>query len=628
MRSLFILSLSLVLSPGVIAFGAEPRDHWAFQPVKRPAVPVVKNTRWARTAIDAFILAKLDAAGLAPNEPADKATLLRRATFDLIGLPPTPQELHDFLADDSPDAFAKVVDRLLASPHYGERWARHWLDTARYADTPGIASRNNQFLFPFAWIYRDYVIDAFNADKPYDQFIVEQLAADLLPPHASQKDDDSTLAALGFLTVGERFRNVNDVINEQIDAVMKGFLGLTVTCARCHDHTFDPIPTADYYSLHGIFNNTAMRSEWLGGTEADGGKHAVIVQDAGSRDSPIFLRGQAETKGDVVPRRFLEVLSGPDRPVFTQGSGRLELARAIADKKNPLTARVAINRVWMHHFGEGFVSTPDDLGVQSEPPSHPELLDWLCGYFMDQDWSFKKVHRLIMLSNVYQLSSRTNPQHDELDRTNRLLWRANVRRLEFEALRDSLLAFGGELDETIGGLPFNLTDEPYSFRRTVYAFVDRVRIPELLQQFDFNDPRIPFSKRATTIVPQQALFFMNDPMVVDVSQKIVARTEVAARTDETERIAALYRIIYQREPTVEESQLGREYLAALWAQLPELAKGFTPASGPTPKPVTRRQRKDPQPGVNPGALVERRLLTDWELYVQALLYANEIAFVK
>lgn len=620
-RSHLVLSVLLPLLFGSsLASGGEglKGDHWAYQPVKRPAVPVVRNTKWVRTPIDAFILAKLEKHGMQPNERADKETLLRRATFDLIGLPPTTKELQEFLADDAPDAFAKVVDRLLASPHYGVRWGRHWLDTARYADTPGIASRNNNFRFPFAWIYRDYVIDAFNSDKPYDQFILEQLAADQLP----RGKDDSTLAALGFLTVGERFRNLNDVINEQIDAVSKGFLGLTVTCARCHDHAFDPIPTADYYSLHGIFNSVAFRDVLIAG------KRAVIVQDVALKDSPIFIRGQAETKGRVVPRQFLEVLSGPDRPVFKQGSGRLELARAIASKDNPLTARVAINRVWMHHFGEGFVSTPDDLGVQSEPPSHPELIDWLAGYFMDNGWSFKKLHRLIMLSNVYQQSSRSNDRNAEIDRNNRLLWRANVRRLEFEALRDSLLVFSGDLDAKIGGEPFNLTDEPYSFRRSVYAFVDRVKLPDLLQQFNFNDPRMPISKRATTIVPQQALFLMNSLMVVDVTRKIVARKEFVSQPGDTGRIAALYRIIFQREPSADESRLGQAYLADLRPRIRDAASPLTQASDPNKQATMRRKRPDVQPGQNKGEFVERRPLTDWELYAQALLFANELAFVK
>lgn len=620
------LSLSLFFGSSFAIGGEGQRsDHWAYQPVKRPPAPVVKDTQWVGAPIDAFILAKLEEHSMQPNEPAGKETLLRRATFDLIGLPPTTKELQAFLADDSRDAFAKVVDRLLASPSYGERWGRHWLDTARYADTPGIASRNNNFKFPFAWIYRDYVIDAFNADKPYDQFILEQLAADLIVDFGSAKDRffaerKTTLAALGFLTVGERFVNRNDIINEQIDAVCKGFLGLTVTCARCHDHAFDPIPTADYYALHGIFNSTGMREVPIGD------KRAVIVQDVAARDSPIFIRGRAEQQGRLVPRQFLEVLSGPDRPVFKQGSGRLELARAIASKDNPLTARVAVNRVWLHHFGEGFVSTPDDLGVQSEPPSHPELLDWLASYFMDNGWSFKKLHRLIMLSNVYQQSSRSNERCAEIDRSNRLLWRGNVRRLEFEALRDALLVFSGELDRTIGGEPFNLTDEPYSFRRTVYGFVDRVKIPELLQQFDFNDPRIPISKRATTIVPQQALFLMNSVMVVDVTQKIVARKDFVAQKDEAGKIAALYRIIFQREPTADESRLGKAYLAEVRPLM--RAADFQVAQTSPPKVKTRRQRTDPQPGQNQGELVERRPLTDWELYTQALLFANELAFVK
>ncbi|HEY3900963.1 MAG TPA: DUF1549 and DUF1553 domain-containing protein [Chthoniobacter sp.] len=834
-------------------FAADARDearaHWAYQPVRRPALPTVKMTVWVKTPIDAFILARLEAKGLQPSPPASKETLLRRVTFDLIGLPPTTEELRAFLGDTSPNAFAKVVDQLLASPHFGERWGRHWLDTARYSDTAGRGQAALQsYRFAYAWGYRDYVINAFNQDKPYDRFIVEQLAADKL----SLGEDKSALAALGFLTVGERFQNKNDIINDRIDTVTKAFLGLTVSCARCHDHKFDPIPTADYYSLHGIFNSSIesvdkpivaapkdktlladyaaklraleeqnldayydemdkidgefrrhaagylqfdepsrgrqvaessvrmMRDNQLGNdrlarialqnaraddpvwgpwlsfsklaaddfvargaalaNEIAGGKwnpivagqfrnaapksladvaalygaafaqaeaqaqnylaakrrastaevpgfdpplaqlieqplpilpggtltterlrdavlqwprgfrsrpkfvfdaineleltnpaapaHAMVVEDSPNpTDSPIFIRGQAEVRGDVVPRRFLEILSGPQRPIYTQGSGRLELALAIASKSNPLTARVLVNRVWMHLFGAGFVTTPDDLGVQSEPPSHPELLDWLAGAFMEAGWSRKRLIRFIVLSNVYQQSSEENPQYSQIDPNNRLLWRANIRRLDFESIRDSLLVFSGKLDPTIGGKPINLTEEPYSYRRSVYGYVDRGNLPEIMQQFDFSDPDMTNSKRATTVVPQQALFFLNSPMVVDIARKMVARQEFTSAADDPSRIGALYSIIFQRAPRIEETKLGLAYLDDLKRTL-----ASAPATVEAPQPRRRNVNNNPSDGhtaiQNQGEKVDRRPLTAWEQYAQALLFANEVIYVN
>ncbi|HSY18337.1 MAG TPA: PSD1 and planctomycete cytochrome C domain-containing protein, partial [Candidatus Acidoferrales bacterium] len=485
-------------------------NHWAWQPVKRVAVPTVDDNGWGQTPVDKFIYAKLAEKGLTPNPPADKRTLIRRATFDLIGLPPTPEEVQAFLDDSSPDAFAKVVDRLLASPHYGERWGRHWLDVARYSDTKGQPRRNNEDnINPFAWTYRDYVIRSFNEDKPYNRFVMEQIAADRL---STSRQNPTNLAALGFLTVGDHFMGMqNDILNDRIDVVCKGFLALTVTCARCHDHKFDPIPQKDYYSLHGIFASSVepklepivspiyvtpefeayheqrdklafeesnlegslpkLRKEknqdafkearrtlqqvvhniaLLDLTNTAAPMHAMVLEDTvKGHDSPVFLRGDPGNKGETAPRRFLQMLSAPNRPVYTNGSGRLELAMAIASKNNPLTARVMINRIWEHHFGEGFVPTPDDFGMMSDPPSQPELLDYLAVNFMTNGWSIKKIHRLIMLSSVYQESCTDNPRYAAIDPGNRLLWRANIHRLEYEPLRDSLLAIGGILDTNL-----------------------------------------------------------------------------------------------------------------------------------------------------------------------------------
>ncbi len=863
------------------------RNHWAYQPVKKPAVPRAKNPAWARTPVDAFILAKLDENKMVPAPDATKEALLRRATYDLAGLPPTLQEVQAFVNDTTPQAFSKVVDRLLASPHYGERWGRFWLDTARYSDTAGGDNKKLKgadYRYAYAWTYRDWVVEALNKDLPYDQFIIQQLAADKLPGNPQEN-----LAALGFITVGERFKNVNDRINDRIDAVGKGFLGLTVSCARCHDHKFDPIPTKDYYALHGIFastiepdekpviaegasdknadylkkqaaieaqnrsvyyklvddiqsdfykkidgyllvarygnkkkggtaeeikartelqnkagldrdalqlvakgfktdarifapfrafmemkesefsskapaivaqvaagnlgrstinplvaasfkdakpssvedvaaiyktlftkvepqrkafvqanakaltgevsgftpaqvelfncaidvmpaskantealrdvaaklpNKTAQRTPFqfaqlneLELTNRGAPARAMLVADAARpKDSPVFIRGQAEVKGETVPRRFLEILSPDRKPVpFKEGSGRFELAQNIATKSNPLTARVIVNRVWMHHFGEGFVRTVDDLGVQSDKPTHPELLDYLATYLMEHNWSLKTLHKLVMLSHVYQQSTRTQPQFEVQDPENRLLWRANIRRLDFEAMRDSLLVFSGQLDQTVGGQPINLTDEPYSFRRSVYGYIDRGNLPELMQNFDFSDPDMPNSKRTTTIVPQQAHFFMNSPMSVDVTRKIVARPEVTGAPDALGRLFAIYRIVFQRPPSKEEIKLAYQFVGVEDNNLTAPNPG-TIASGSSGKKgkagyesaaanavklarVEEQQQKKlaaKKAGryggtaaiQNEGTRVARTPLTPWETYVQALLFSNEAAYVN
>lgn len=661
--------------------GKSDRDHWAFKPIKKSPVPDVKETDWISTPIDNFILAKLEENGMKPSPKADKRALIRRATFDLIGLAPTLKETQDFLNDNSPDAFAKVVDRLLASPQYGERWGRYWLDTARYSDTKGEVKQNQEdFRYPFAWTYRDYVIRAFNEDKPYNRFILEQIAADRL----QLSPDRHELAALGFLTVGDHFNGMaNDIINDRIDVVTKGFLGLTVSCARCHDHKFDPIPTKDYYSLRGIFascvepadepilgklqmtpqyldfaNKYNELNKQLGELEGLKGRARrskevkkkegelrrevttleltspgsppramVLLDKAKPADSPVFIRGEADNHGDMAPRRFLEILSGPSRPVYRSGSGRLELAYDIIRPSNPLTARVMVNRIWLHHFGEGFVTTPDDFGNQSAPPSHPELLDYLASRFMEDGWSIKKMHRLIMLSSVYQQSSHNNPRYAQIDPNNRLLWRANIRRLEFEAIRDSLLAIGGQLDLTMGGPPVNLGRTPYSTRRTIYGYVDRRNLPEVFNQFDFADPDITTGKRYETIVPQQALFMMNSPLVVEQARNLVNRQDFKNTVGAKERIKLLYDIIYQREPTDVEIQLGLHFLTE--APPPE-----TPS---TPARYDKPQREKGKKGkgkngqamslatIPPGGLMP---VGTWAKYAHALLQANEAMFIN
>ncbi|HMJ88854.1 MAG TPA: PSD1 and planctomycete cytochrome C domain-containing protein, partial [Candidatus Acidoferrum sp.] len=596
--------------------------HWAWQPLKKSEPPMVKQSAWIRTPIDNFIVAGLEEKALAPSPLADKQTLIRRAYFDLIGLPPTPVEVEAFVKDTSPNAWERVIDHLLASPRYGERWGRHWLDTARYADTKGEIRRQREDPnYPFAWTYRDYVIRSFNEDKPYNVFIAEQIAADKLSTSSQNK---SNLAALGFLTLGERFQGMqHDIINDRIDVVTKGFLGLTVSCARCHDHKFDPISQMDYYSLHGIFassrepdiepiiENIAQDADYkdyyekrmalyrekqgletrfialrrkrdpqairelqkeirqnvgrtaqLEMTHSGAPARAMVLEDSPKpKDSPVFIRGEAENKGPSVPRRFLEVIAGPNRPEFKNGSGRLELAGSIANKNNPLTPRVMINRIWQHHFGEGFVSTPDDFGTMSEAPSHPELLDYLSMQFINNGWSIKKIHKQIMMSAVYQQSSANNPRYAQIDPNNRLLWRANIRRLEFESVRDSLLAIGGTLDTQIYGRPVDLFKEPYSNRRSVYGFLDRQNPADTLVNFDFANPDMTNGKRHQTTVPQQALFFMNNPLVVESAKHLVSRSDFSALASDEQRIRFLYQTIYQRTPSSEEVELGLDFIS-------------------------------------------------------------------
>ena len=799
------------------------KTHWAFQPVTKPAVPELKSQIsdfkcQTRNEVDAFVLARLEAAGLKPSAPADRRTLIRRATFDLHGLPPTPEEVAAFEADESANAFEKVVNRLLASPRYGERWGRHWLDVARYADTKGYVRLKDNPNFPCSWTYRDYVIRAFNEDLPFDQFIVQQLAADQL----ELGDDPRPLAAMGFLTLGQRFINSqHDIIDDRIDVVTRGLLGLTVSCARCHDHKFDAVPTRDYYSLHGVFasslephvprlivppserprheaylkelqrrtdqleqflqsqqtkletsarqrageyllaaqkeqvqanflavmflidaskdlnpvmtqrwgqlleqtrkrhhpvlapwhglanlkvstseefaanareliskwrdapdpkqrmNSVVVQSladappnsladvaarfgelfqqaearwhetlktdpsakqltdaEWeelrqlLFGDEAPSvialadveeflfvdtttqnqfhdqqrqvedwvasagaAPHAHVLVDAAVPVIPhVFVRGNASNPGAAVPRQFLEVLSRGERQPFKHGSGRLELARAIADRNNPLTARVLVNRVWLHHFGAGIVRTPSDFGLRGEPPTHPELLDYLASQFMADGWSIKSLHRRIMLSAVYQQASYVA---DPIDPENKLLSRMNCRRLDWESMRDSLLSVSGKLDLTMGGPSVHQTTPPFSTRRSVYGFIDRQNLPSVLRAFDFAPPDASSPQRHLTTVPQQALFLMNSPFMQEQARNLAARPELKRIDQMDQRIDAVYRILFARSADPDEIARGQKYLETH----------------------------------DNAAAESSTQLTRWEEYLQALMLSNEFMFV-
>jgi hypothetical protein len=621
--------------------GAAWKKHWAFQPVRPPTPPDVKDRAWASTnPIDRFILYKLEAKGLTPSRPADPATLMRRLHFDLIGLPPTADEVDGFVRavgqSAKPQAVVeKLVERLLASPRFGERWGRYWLDVARYADSKGYVFQEER-RYPFAYTYRDYVVSAFNRDVPLDRFIVEQLAADRLV--ALKQAEPSVQAAMGYLTLGRRFlNNVHDIIDDRIDVVSRGMMGLTVQCARCHDHKYDPIPSRDYYSLYGVFassqeprelpvigtpprnketiafekkltelqtavtkfeeankkeleaRNRKVRDELRAlrkkvdaylATAPGSPPRAMVLVDAERPMTPrVFLRGSPNNPGPAVPRQFLEVLAGDKREPFQDGSGRLELARAIASKDNPLTARVFVNRVWLHLLGSGLVDTPSDFGLRSEPPSHPELLDYLAWRFMEDGWSAKKLIRDIVLSKTYQqgssrlrLSETANapvaqpedrpakPQAAEtVDPDNRLYWRSNRRRLDFEAMRDALLCVSGKLDLTMGGPAIDITRSSAN-RRTIYGFIDRQNLPGMFRTFDFASPDATSPQRFETTVPQQALFLLNSPFVQEQARGVVEKLDDTQ--DACAKIQQLHRLVYAREAQPEEVRLGETFVQA------------------------------------------------------------------
>jgi mono/diheme cytochrome c family protein len=809
------------------------KSHWAFIPPKPQSLPRVKDRSWPQTPVDQFILAKLEASRLKPSPPADPRTLIRRMTYDLTGLPPTAEEVEDFAraftfsppppfpsatserergrkGEREQLAIATLVDRLLASPHYGERWARHWLDVARYSDTKGYVYGREERFFVHAWAYRDWVVRAFNTDLPYDQFLRLQIAADQLVPPTSPD-----LAAMGFLTGGRRFIGVTrDIIDDRIDAVTRGTMALTVQCARCHDHKYDPIPTADYYSLYGVFhgvneqlvrlpgkaedeafekelakrsdkfaammkqrrdetsqrlrtrvgdylaaqlephkypeegfdqiltaddiiphsvrrwrdylshaadqsifapwsvlaklpekdfqarsgaalaavleqkesnlnpliagafatppktmreaaerygqvfsrveeqwkaalaaaktNNLAppatlpvageeqlrrflydprspthvpdvgiVDNEWYFPTavceelwklqgEVDRWinqansppAHALILTDREPEPDPrVFIRGNPATRGAAVPRQFLGVVAGPGRKPFEHGSGRLELAQAITDPGNPLTARVMVNRLWQHHFGAGLVKTPSDFGQRAAPPSHSELLDWLALRFIESGWSLKAMHRLILTSAVYQQASggeairdqppvisskqgtslgrRSSPitaplitdyskRASALDPENRLLWRFNRQRLDLEQLRDSLLAASGELDLTPGGRPRDMFTGSNK-RRSLYGLVDRQFLPAVFRAFDFANPDLHIPQRHETTVSQQSLFFLNHEWVAQRAKALSARLEGPAG-DPQARVHALYQTLFQRAPTTKELAAALQFI--------------------------------------------------------------------
>ncbi len=632
------------------------RKFWAFQPPQKAPPPAVKDSAWPRTEVDRFLLASLEAKGMAPVGDADRRTLLRRVYFDLIGLPPTPEQVDAFLMASvaKPQAAIEgVVDELLASPRFGERWGRHWLDVARFAESSGKAAN---IAYPHAWRYRDYVIASFNADKPYDQFVREQLAGDLLPAQDDKQKADQ-LVGTGFLAIGSKLHNERnpqqfqmDLVDEQIDATSVAFLGMTVACARCHDHKFDPIPTKDYYALAGIFRSTEtcygtirviqsnhpsplvtlpkdadvvlpvrplsaerrttietqikdLREQVSKLTGADAQLRGIFLRTrmatlqsqlslyetdgtpkplamgardrSFSADGRVYVRGELDQPGERVKRGIPQVMT-TKQPVIGKGSGRLELANWIASADNPLTARIMANRVWLHLFGRGLVATPDNFGASGQRPDHPALLDHLAVSFVENGWSVKKLIRSLVLSRAYQQSSEFVAKNYEVDPDNVLVWRMSKRRLEAEALRDSMLAVSGNLDlAPAKGSPLAGNGEGNinqllrqrgpidgfnsELHRAVYLPIIRDQLPEALTLFDFPDPNLMAGARATTTIPAQSLYLMNNPFVIRQAESVADRLLAPGDTD-AQRLTRAYTMFYARPPSEKEQRTAEDFI--------------------------------------------------------------------
>ncbi len=568
------------------------RQFWSFVPLRRTTPEIPADAKWPRKPLDRFILAKLTARGLSPSAEASRAVLARRLTFDLTGLPPTPEEIESFVADTDAGADERLVDRLLASPRFGERMASLWLPLARYAeDQAHQVGDDTKFFYPNAYKYREWVVGAFNRDLPYDQFIKLQLAADKIAP--------DELAALGFLGLGPKYYNRNrievmaDEWEDRVDTVSRTMLGLTVACARCHDHKFDPISTDDYYALAGVFASTRMVNKTPDGRiEKENAKAQQmdptvmhVVEDGDVQNLNVFIRGNAQRKGPVVERRFPQVLCGPETVAFREGSGRRELAEAIASAKNPLTARVMVNRVWGLLFGRPLVATPSNFGHSGVLPTHPELLDDLAARFIEGGWSVKALVREITLSATYRQVADSDAGKAGRDSDNALLWRMNRRRLTVEQWRDAVLFASGELNEGTGGASKELGDAG-NLRRTLYARISRLKLDDLLIQFDYPDANVHAERRSVTTTPIQKLFMLNSPFMQRRASVFSARLQGMAESDDA-RVTAAYRILFGRDP------VSREL---------DMALGFL--RKPNASDVTR-----------------------WEQYAQILLASNEMLYV-
>lgn len=545
----------------------EAASHWAYS---RPARAELKSTNEmkkialgqgiaapaAQAAIDSFATSRLDslllseqlAAGVLPSAAADRSTLARRLSYDLTGLPADPAITQSFVSDPRPLAVAAeaLVDRLISSAHFGERWARYWMDVARYADTKGYVFQEDRN-YPQAFRYRDWLVAAFNADKPYTDFIAEQLAGDILDP----QNEQGKLPALGFLTLGRRFlNNKNDIIDDRLDVTMRGLMGLTLACARCHDHKYDPVSQADYYALYGVFLNT----------DEPGGEpwpHR-LSESKEDHKSFVLIRGQPGNHGDQVSRRFVSFLA-PDNAAIEKGSGRDKIAARITSSDNPLTARVLVNRVWMRIMGASLVESPSDFGARCPAPRQQAVLDDLAVDFMESGWSIKQLVRRIVTSAAYRQSSVSRPEAATKDTENALYWRMNRRRMDFESLRDGVLAVAGQLDQRIGGESEKIHQAPYSHRRTVYAFIDRQNLPGVFRNFDVASPDAHSPQRLPTTVPQQGLYILNSGFVSEMSQFIGSRV-TQANQDGPQQVRYLFRRILQREPAADEMAASLEFL--------------------------------------------------------------------
>ncbi|MGE3313791.1 MAG: PSD1 and planctomycete cytochrome C domain-containing protein [Planctomycetaceae bacterium] len=657
------------------------QKHWAFQTVKPVAIPD-NPSGWSTNPIDRFIYARLDAEKLKPAELADKRTILRRLYFDLVGLPPSRDDVAAFLADDSSDAYSKLVDRLLESPQYGERWGRHWMDVVRYADTAG---DNADYPIPEIRLYRDYIIDSFNSDKPFDTFVKEQLAGDILAKNGPRERYAEQVVATGFLALSRRYATApyelwHLTLEDTVDTVGRSFLGLSLRCARCHDHKFDPVTAADYYSLYGIFASTkfpyagseefqsmkAPRREFQSllpegeiGTQVaqSQARLAVLKEEIAKReaqkpepksdsarelkrlheerltlerrvlptevpvayavtegavaDTAIHLKGDPAQPGVVVPRGVLKFLEGEHPPVFPKdASGRLELANWLTRPDHPLTARVMVNRIWQNHFGRGLVITPSNFGMRGEAPTHPELLDWLAARFVESGWSVKSMHRLILNSTTYRLSSRHDPDNALLDPSNKWYSRFERRRLDAEAMRDAILATSGQLDlSRPGEHPFppihqwNWTQHnPFkqvypSMHRSVYLMTQRLQRHPYLMLFDGPDTNASVEARTVSTVPLQALFLMNSDFIAESSDAFAARL-LKSSSDPRERITTAFQLAYNRAPEEKEIERGLTYLR-------DYEKELEQTSGNNAK----------------------RELASWSSYARTLLTANEFRFI-
>ena len=656
----------------------EAKSHWSFQPVKRPEVPAVKNKSWPRNPIDAFILSKLESKNMSPAAEAPRGVLLRRAYYDLIGLPPTPEEVKAFLEDTSPDAYEKVIDRLLASPHYGEKWGRHWLDLVRYAETNSYERDNPK---PNAWRYRDYVIRSFNQDKPYDMFLKEQLAGDEMPDAETNPD---RMIATGFYRLGiwddeptDPLLAKYDGLDDIVTVVGQVMLGVSIDCARCHDHKIDPVPQKDYYKLIAFFQNInhyknggptdetplfsepgtreayAQRAaereqrkkmaqdavaemhrdfiqlisgeaEFKDATVADANqlirKHgrrvfgedrfkryqqlrnelralerpdrnvelALCVTEAGPTppETYVWVRGNAGVKGAKVEPGFLEVLGATSPVVATptkKSTGRRTvLADWIASKENPLTARVMVNRIWQYHFGRGIVRTSTDFGFQGERPTHPDLLDWLAAQFTARGWRMKEMHRLMMTSSAYRMSSQGDPAALAADPQNNLMWRFDLRRLTAEEIRDSILQVNGTLNlklhgpsvyppipkevmagQSMPGKGWETTEGGDGRRRSVYVHVKRsLRLP-VIEAFDGPETDKPCPVRFVTVQPTQALGMINSAFMNEEAEKLAERLRKEAGDDVRKQVERGLQLVTSRTPVEKEVARGLELIEKL-----------------------------------------------------------------